>query len=124
MRISNTWTADRTEQLRLLWPSAMTAVQIARRLNLPSKNAVIGKAHRLGLPLKGKAYKVVPPMADSLFAARAAKATACVWPIGDPTSEDFHYCGEKPVEGKPYCQHHCNVAYRPDSRKKQRALTY
>lgn len=35
----------------------------------------------------------------------------CRWPIGDALLPGFHFCGKKPVPGKPYCQHHTNIAY-------------
>tara|TARA_E500000178_G_scaffold22822_1_gene21206 strand:+ start:602 stop:787 length:186 start_codon:yes stop_codon:yes gene_type:complete len=35
----------------------------------------------------------------------------CQWPIGDPQEKEFHFCEEKTVSGKPYCQSHCDVAY-------------
>ncbi|MEH3107000.1 MAG: GcrA cell cycle regulator [Sphingomonas fennica] len=43
------WTDERIEQLRKLWEQGMTASQIAEELGGVSRNAVIGKAHRLGL---------------------------------------------------------------------------
>jgi GcrA cell cycle regulator len=36
---------------------------------------------------------------------------ACRWPIGDPRSLDFLFCGAKPRRGKPYCAAHCGRAY-------------
>jgi len=30
----------------------------------------------------------------------------CRWPLGDPTDSDFHYCGELPLIGQPYCDVH------------------
>jgi len=52
------WTDERIEQLKRLWGQGMTASQIAEELGGVSRNAVIGKAHRLGLearpsPVKG-----------------------------------------------------------------------
>lgn len=38
---------------------------------------------------------------------------SCQWPIGDPRSADFHFCGDQPMPGKPYCASHCSVAYVP-----------
>lgn len=35
----------------------------------------------------------------------------CRWPIGDPRSESFGYCGHRKVRGMPYCEAHCRVAY-------------
>ena len=43
------WTDERIETLRKMWDSGMTATQIAEELGGVSRNAVIGKAHRLGL---------------------------------------------------------------------------
>tara|TARA_Y100001960_G_C14670485_1_gene825713 strand:+ start:210 stop:434 length:225 start_codon:yes stop_codon:yes gene_type:complete len=37
--------------------------------------------------------------------------SSCQWPIGDPQEKDFHFCGLKPISGKPYCQNHCDIAY-------------
>jgi GcrA cell cycle regulator len=33
--------------------------------------------------------------------------------MGDPTSEDFGFCGNSPVAGLPYCPAHAQMAYRP-----------
>src|SRR3954467_14952990 len=43
------WTDERIERLKALWTQGMTASQIAEELGGVSRNAVIGKAHRLGL---------------------------------------------------------------------------
>ncbi len=40
------------------------------------------------------------------------KKDQCRWPIGDPDSEDFHFCGKKVFTGKPYCFEHCKQAYQ------------
>ncbi len=40
------------------------------------------------------------------------KKDQCRWPIGDPDSEDFHFCGKKVFAGKPYCFEHCKQAYQ------------
>jgi GcrA cell cycle regulator len=37
----------------------------------------------------------------------------CKWPIGDPATEDFYFCGRQSDAGVPYCAHHCKVAYQP-----------
>ncbi len=39
------------------------------------------------------------------------KGPNCLWPIGDPGDQDFHFCGEPAVAGKPYCGEHCARAY-------------
>jgi len=36
----------------------------------------------------------------------------CRWPIGDPDSEKFHFCGATVFVGKPYCYEHCKQAYQ------------
>ncbi len=40
------------------------------------------------------------------------KPNQCRWPIGDPDSENFHFCGETVFTGKPYCYEHCRLAYQ------------
>ncbi len=40
------------------------------------------------------------------------KPNQCRWPIGDPDSEHFHFCGETAFVGKPYCYEHCKQAYQ------------
>ena len=46
----------------------------------------------------------------------------CRWPIGDPGSVEFYFCGGSPVEGAPYCTFHSRVAYQPlaDRRRDRR----
>jgi GcrA cell cycle regulator len=41
------------------------------------------------------------------------KESMCRWPIGDPTEEDFHFCGRKKEGSVPYCEHHARMAYQP-----------
>jgi GcrA cell cycle regulator len=48
--MSATWTDDRVETLARLWKDGLSASQIARNLGGVTRNAVIGKVHRLGLP--------------------------------------------------------------------------
>ncbi len=37
----------------------------------------------------------------------------CRWPLGDPMTEDFAYCGLPPARGRSYCAGHCRLAYKP-----------
>ena len=101
------WTEDRVNLLKGMWTNGYTARQIAEKLGGVTRNAVIGKAHRLGLssrPQQVKRAVHVPlPHVVERF---------CQWPIGHPGSDDFHFCGAPAVPGKPYCQKHCGVAYR------------
>jgi GcrA cell cycle regulator len=48
----------------------------------------------------------------------------CRWPIGDPGTAEFFFCGGIPVEGLPYCNYHSRVAYQPanDRRRDRRAV--
>ncbi len=47
------------------------------------------------------------------------KPNQCRWPIGDPDSEHFHFCGETVFVGKPYCYEHCKQAYQFTAPKKK-----
>ena len=47
------------------------------------------------------------------------KSNQCRWPIGDPDSDNFHFCGETVFTGKPYCYEHCRQAYQFTSPKKK-----
>ena len=47
------------------------------------------------------------------------KPNQCRWPIGDPDSDSFHFCGEQVFSGKPYCYEHCRQAYQFTPPKKK-----
>ena len=47
------------------------------------------------------------------------KPNQCRWPIGDPDSDNFHFCGETVCTGKPYCYEHCRQAYQFTPPKKK-----
>ena len=49
------------------------------------------------------------------------KPNQCRWPIGDPDSENFHFCGAPVFVGKPYCYEHCKQAYQFTPPKKKTA---
>jgi GcrA cell cycle regulator len=73
------WTDERIEQLKQMWQQGMTASQIADTLGGVSRNAVIGKAHRLGLqsrPSPVKASEPQPAAAPPPVAAKPAPAPA------------------------------------------------
>jgi GcrA cell cycle regulator len=74
------WTDERIETLKKMWDSGLTATQIAEELGGVSRNAVIGKAHRLGLPARPSPVKpneakgeTKPAPAPEPPAPRAAK---------------------------------------------------
>src|SRR5829696_10278282 len=56
-----TWTDDRVEQLKKLWEGGLSASQIAAELGNVTRNAVIGKVHRLGLSGRAKAPSSAAP---------------------------------------------------------------
>src|ERR1700710_1492795 len=71
------WTDERIDTLRKMWEAGATASQIAEELGGVSRNAVIGKAHRLGLkarPSPVKSNDRVEPVAPILGAATNAAA--------------------------------------------------
>ncbi|MFO7855656.1 MAG: GcrA family cell cycle regulator, partial [Paracoccaceae bacterium] len=45
----------------------------------------------------------------------------CKWPIGDPATDDFHFCGLPAAQGKPYCDAHVQIAFQPMSARRDRA---
>lgn len=149
------WTEERVSTLKKLFIDGLSASQIARELGSVSRNAVIGKVHRLGLagratpsqPRQG-AYR--PPRAPRPVSAVPAtpktsdgavldvsksrepqprifreegpgSATIhtldvrmCKWPIGDPASDSFTYCGKRTTDRKvSFCLDHARVAYQP-----------
>ena len=73
------WTDERIDRLKELWSKGMTASQIADELGGVSRNAVIGKAHRLGLQSRPSPVK---PNEPAPVPAPKAKKSA---PIVDNT---------------------------------------
>ncbi|MFY9897079.1 MAG: GcrA family cell cycle regulator [Xanthobacteraceae bacterium] len=131
----------------------MTCSQIAAAIGV-SRNAVIGKIHRLGLssgrPAGAGARANCPPRArhprgptqrrllrlayaqaplDEIMSSIAVISThpctlmdidthQCRWPIGDPASTHFLFCGNDAIAGLTYCVGHARMAYRaPASRR-------
>ncbi len=192
------WTDERVETLKRMWAEGQSASQIAKELGGVTRNAVIGKVHRLGLsnraggtpaattskapakekpakaaakPARAQAKKSAPADPAPVEAAPAAEAPAptpqrkaiipagqplppqpstneipaealakvnevekkakrltvmeltektCKWPIGDPATEDFWFCGLPVQQGKPYCEAHVGVAFQPMSSRRDR----
>ena len=199
------WTEDRVGTLKKLWAEGQSASQIAKELGGVTRNAVIGKVHRLGLsnrnddtpeatapapevkpaapaPAAAAAPKpepapepkpaaaaapeprpepapetapavasnfnrrpIVPagqplppqPSANEIspealasvreVEKRARKLTlmelterTCKWPIGDPATDKFWFCGLPSAPGKPYCEAHVGVAFQPMSARRDR----
>ena len=133
------WTDEQVEELKRLWDQGLTTGEIGKALGV-SKNAVVGKAHRLGLngrpsPIrrnedeasvsaegtnnvkenkktcKAAAQKTAEKEKKKLFTVNDLTSTSCRWPVGDPKDEDFHFCGKESLPDKPYCAEHAAIAY-------------
>jgi GcrA cell cycle regulator len=123
------WTDERIEQLRELWAEGLTTGEIGKRLGV-SKNAVVGKAHRLGLkgrpsPIKRSKTPRQAPAApkekdQKIRSVVDLSAHTCRWPIGDPREPGFHFCGAPSMANKPYCEKHAAIAYVGSSSKSSR----
>ncbi|WP_370206061.1 GcrA family cell cycle regulator [Pararhodobacter marinus] len=212
------WTDERVELLKKMWAEGKSASQIAKELGSVTRNAVIGKVHRLGLssrtagdseaaaapapqqpaetpeapaaaarpaappepeaepaprvppvtaeapapqpapsaapaaapaavpaaPVPGRrpivpAGQPLPPQPSANEISPEALATVrevekgarklnlmeltertCKWPIGDPATEEFWFCGLPSVAGKPYCEAHVSVAFQPMQARRDR----
>ncbi len=189
------WTDERVEKLTKMWNEGQSASAIAKELGGVTRNAVIGKVHRLGLsnraggaPVGGEpvpeapaepapaepaaaapqpeapapapepeaaeeepeaapaplrqivpAGQPLPPQpsaneisAEALETVREVEKRSkklslmeltertCKWPIGDPASDNFWFCGLPVQAGKPYCEAHVGVAFQPMSSRRDR----
>ena len=143
------WTDEKVEKLKELWTKGHTASQIAEALGDTTRNAVIGKAHRLNLearapskhsgasvsrenkqirrgpaPTSRKA-KFQSILLDKNFEPENPKSleeltdTTCKWPIGHPNEEKFYFCGRKPEGEFPYCKLHVLYAFQPKGTKEE-----
>ena len=189
------WSDERVDLLKKMWAEGQSASQIAKELGGVTRNAVIGKVHRLGLsnrngtppaaattaaepraePTPGTAAATgpaAPDAGDAQFVPEAVAepaeagpalpervpagqplppqpagneidpkalakvseiekkakrlslmeltARTCKWPVGDPATEDFWFCGLPVQSGKPYCEAHVSVAFQPMSSRRDR----
>ncbi|MGR3614583.1 MAG: GcrA family cell cycle regulator [Paracoccaceae bacterium] len=191
------WTDERVELLKKMWGEGQSASQIAKELGGVTRNAVIGKVHRLGLsnratggnsakaaepkekpaakakpepkakpqpkteparpvapaetspaenkPIVPARKQIIPagqplppqPSANEISPEALAKVNeiekkakkltlmelterTCKWPVGDPATEDFWFCGLPVKQGKPYCEAHVGVAFQPMSARRDR----
>ena len=191
------WTDERVELLKKMWTEGQSASQIAKELGGVTRNAVIGKVHRLGLsnrtggqapaapaspapkpeakpkvaakpapepvveeeeeaddeprtmsaaPAGVPSRKAIVPAGQPLppqpsaneispealakvneVEKKAKKLTlmelterTCKWPVGDPATEKFWFCGLPVQAGKPYCEAHVGVAFQPMSARRDR----
>ena len=133
------WTDERVTLLKQLWGEGKTAAEIAKVLGDGiTRNAVIGKAHRLKLssrlsPIQQNVTKKpkseaqpprlvkpavrLPEFKGKGIAMVDLEARMCRWPNGDPQDkESFNFCGCDAVAGLPYCDDHCRAAYQVPTR--------
>ncbi len=113
------WTEDRISSLRALWNAGHSASEIAQQLGSVTRNAVIGKVHRLGLdgrpsPIKGPIR--IKEKIEKKTGFLGLTDRMCKWPLGDPRQPDFHFCGEHTTADLPYCGQHAAMAYQPARR--------
>ena len=120
------WTEDRLAKLRELWDKKLSITKIGEELGV-SRNAVAGKAHRLGLEKRQSPIKPsIKPKTQTnewdensrgpkplrlVLRSLEWSRNKCLWPYGDPKNLDFKFCGEPVLSGKPYCLKHCELAY-------------
>jgi GcrA cell cycle regulator len=141
------WTEEKVNNLKKLWSKGHTASQIAEMLGNTTRNAVIGKAHRLELEarapskhstsankneskiskrpsqLMSRKSKFQSILLDKSFEPEKPTSlenlteTTCKWPIGHPDEESFYFCGRKPENEFQYCKLHVLYAFQPKGQK-------
>ena len=140
------WTDEKVAKLKELWGKGNTASQIAEILGGVSRNAVIGKAHRLNLSGKiipkknssnqkndktknfqlnkrGRRGKFKSLVIEKDFEPENPKQleeldeNSCKWPIGHPNEESFYFCGRTSLKDFSYCKLHLLYAFQPKNKK-------
>ena len=193
------WDDERVAILKKMWLEGNSASEIAKELGNITRNAVIGKVHRLGLsnretnisktraaatkgiksvkrgrppkidkepkkrgrPEKPKdarnfsekvdnENKSVASLPQSNFSSNSKLEVVsdlseetlknllkvemksrkislieltertCKWPIGDPATDKFWFCGHESEPGKPYCKTHISIAFQPITQRRNR----
>jgi GcrA cell cycle regulator len=130
-----TWTPERVAELERLWREGHSASEVAKALGGITRNAVIGKANRLGLPKRstrfsqsypksrkspaGSAYRSVPvrrgspePESERVSILDIRNFGRCKF--GTHIEDGEHlFCGHLVRDGSPYCDHHHARCYMP-----------
>ncbi len=102
------WTDQRKDRLAELWGRGIPASEIGRMMRI-GRNAVIGKAHRMGLAHHAL-LNPHRPVIDSA-PTPSPRDRECQWPTGDPKEPDFHFCFEPIQQGSSYCPEHTRRAW-------------
>ena len=93
------------------------------RINRPMArgNTALAHAYEVEAEPDPIAFDNVVPMNQRRTLLELTEDT-CHWPVGDPGSSEFFFCGGKALGGLPYCAHHSRVAYQPagDRRRDRR----
>ena len=143
------WTEEKIKKLKELWTKGHTASQIANTLGDTTRNAVIGKAHRLNLEARATSSRNINPgkkdanpvkrnsqpisrksrfksiLLDKNFEPEKPTSLenltekTCKWPIGHPDEENFYFCGRSPIDGFSYCKLHVLYAFQPKNPKEE-----
>ena len=112
-----TWTSERVDSLMRLWSQGLSARQIADKLGGVTRNAVIGKAHRLnlarGAPEPEPAPEPpLPPIFEQPFMQMPeVKGWMCRWRLDEPGRFGLHICGKTSQPGRHFCAEHLTAAY-------------
>ena len=109
------WDTETTEKLKKLWAEGHTASQISKMLGGGiSRNAVIGKAHRLSLGGRTQSRMISSPRINNFNNQNKIQGQKRIRrPIGHPNEKDFYFCGRTPMEDRVYCKLHVLHAYQP-----------
>ncbi len=126
MENNSVWDEKNLERLKKLWDEGLPITKIGLELGV-SRNAIAGKAHRLGLPKRNSPISKSgePRKNKSISNFETSKElplkillrevewsrNRCCWPIGDPKLPGFSFCGTSIMPGRPYCEEHSNLAY-------------
>lgn len=120
------WTDALDETLRQLWAEGLTIRAIGKIIDR-SRNSVVGRAHRLGLPgrgspinpprtaplppprVRGPTLDVVPQTVARVLARVYSAPRSCQWLDGD--EKPWVQCTAPTVPGHSYCLPHCRRAY-------------
>ena len=143
------WTEEKVEKLKELWGKENTASQIAELIGGVSRNAVIGKAHRLNLSAKVKLRKLSyntqvnenrlkntsqklsrknkfrSLLVDKNFEQaknlnlEELTENTCKYMEGHPNEKDASFCGRKTIEKFSYCPLHLMIVFQPKSKKEE-----
>ena len=104
------WNDENIKILKNMYTIGAPARDIADKLGT-TRNAVIGKANRLKLSTS-KHDKEKPKKVKKPITITYPDDSFCQWPSGHPDEDDFQFCGKPAQDKLPYCEAHCNVAYR------------